>query len=97
LLQRRLGGLEGRSVAIAGLKIGIASVLMAVAARLIWQWLLQAMPGTGEVERVTRVLLSIGGGLVVLAATAKILGVEEFDEASRRLWRRGPRPGADAP
>ena len=97
LLRRRLGGLDGRSVAVAGIKIAIASVLMAVAAWLILQWLLQAMPGSGELVRVTRVFLSIGGGLLVLATTAKILGVEEFDEASRRLLRRGPRPGPDTP
>jgi putative peptidoglycan lipid II flippase len=92
LLHRRLGGLDGRPVAIAALKIGIASVLMAVAARVCWHWTLQALPGSGELVRMVRVFTSIGVGLIVLAAVARLLGVEEFNEASRRLLRiKSPR------
>jgi putative peptidoglycan lipid II flippase len=92
LLHRRLGGLDGRPVAIAAVKIGIASVLMAVAARVCWQWTLQALPGSGELVRMVRVFTAIGVGLIVLAAVARLLGVEEFNEASRRLLRiKSPR------
>lgn len=97
LLQRRLGGLDGRPIAIAAVKITAASMLMAVAALASWEWLREAVPGDGELARVVRVLLSIAAGVVVLAAAAKLLRVEEFDEASRRLLRRGMRRGADAP
>jgi putative peptidoglycan lipid II flippase len=88
LLYRRLGGLDGRPVAIAALKIGVASVLMAVAARVCWQWTVEALPGNGEIMRLVRVMLSIGVGVIVLAAVARLLRVEEFNEASRRLFRR---------
>ena len=41
---------------------------------------------------MVRVLTSIGVGLIVLAAVARLLGVEEFNEASRRLLRiKSPR------
>jgi putative peptidoglycan lipid II flippase len=88
LLHRRLGGLDGRPVAIAALKIGVASVLMAVAARVCWQWTVGALPGNSEFLRLVRVMISIGVGVIVLAAVARLLGVEEFNEVSRRLLRR---------
>ena len=61
----------------------------------MWSWLLVAAPGGGELLRMMRVFLSISVGLVVLAAAAKLLRVEEFDEAARRLLRRAGRRGAD--
>jgi putative peptidoglycan lipid II flippase len=97
LLQRRLGGIDGRPVAIAAVKIGVASMLMGVAAQASWEWLREAIPGGGELARIARVFLSIAAAIAVLAAAAKLLRVEEFDEASRRLLRRGIRRGADAP
>ena len=60
---------------------------MAVAARVCWQWTVEALPGSGELVRMVRVFASIGVGLIVLAAVARLLGVEEFNEASRRLLR----------
>ena len=97
LLRRRLGGLDARSILVAALKIGIASILMALAARAAWDWLMQAAPGSGELLRIGRVVAAIAAGLAALAAAAKLLRIQEFDEASRRLLRRGRRPGPDAP
>jgi putative peptidoglycan lipid II flippase len=88
LLRRRLAGIDGRPVAVAGVKILVASILMAVAARAAWSWLEGALPGGGELLRILRVFLAIGAGLLVLSATARLLRVEEFEEASRRLLRR---------
>jgi putative peptidoglycan lipid II flippase len=87
LLRGRLGGLGGRPIAIAAMKIGLASILMAVAARGVWEWMQQAFQGSGELLRMARVFLSIAAGLVVLAGAAKLLHVEEFNEVSRRLRR----------
>lgn len=93
LLRRRLGGLEARPIVLAAFKIGLASILMAAAARGVWTWLNVALPGGGELLRMTRVVAAIAVGLVVLAGSAKLLRVEEFDEALRRLLRRfGSRP-----
>jgi putative peptidoglycan lipid II flippase len=91
LLRGRLGGLDARPVAVAAVKIGVASVLMAVAARSAWTWLDAALPGSGELHRIGSVALSIGAALLVLAAAAKLLRVEEFNEASKRLLRRATR------
>ena len=88
LLSRRLGGLDAERIATAALKIGLASLLMAVAARLLWGLLEDVVPGGGELLRAFRVFAAIGGGLAVLAITAKLLRVEEFDEAFRRVARR---------
>jgi putative peptidoglycan lipid II flippase len=95
LLRRRLGGLDLKPVAVAAVKIAVASVVMAAAARAVWSWLLVGIPGGGELLRMTRVFLSIGTGILLLAVTAKLLRVEEFDEATRRLLRRAGRRSAD--
>jgi putative peptidoglycan lipid II flippase len=88
LLRGRLGGLDGRPVAIAAVKITGASILMAVAARLTSDLLNGWLPGNTEWLRIVRVSCSIAVGLVTLAAAAKIFRVEEFDEVWQRLFRR---------
>jgi putative peptidoglycan lipid II flippase len=88
LLRRRLGGLDARPLVVASLKIGIAAILMAVAARTAWDWLSRTAPGTSELLRMGRVATAIAVGLAVLGAAAKLLRIEEFDEAARRLLRR---------
>lgn len=88
LLARRLGGIDGRSVAVAAAKITVASILMAIAARLVHGAVESAWPGSGELARGARVFLGIGAGLVALAASARVLRIHEFDEVFRRLLRR---------
>jgi putative peptidoglycan lipid II flippase len=97
LLRRKLGGLDVRSILVASLKIGVAAILMALAARAASDWLMRAAPGNGELLRMGRVTASISVGLAVLAGTAKLLHIEEFDEAARRLLRRGRRSSPDVP
>jgi hypothetical protein len=48
----------------------------------------RAAPGTVLILRVTRLTISIGGALVVLAITAKLLRIEEFDEALEMVKAR---------
>jgi putative peptidoglycan lipid II flippase len=88
LLRGRLHGLDGRPIVISALKIGIASALMAIAAHVTWNWLISVLPGGGELLRIVRVFASIAAALVVLAAAAKLLRVEEFEEVWQRLFRR---------
>jgi putative peptidoglycan lipid II flippase len=88
LLRGRLHGLDGRSVVITATKIGAASILMAVAARIVWNVLSEALPGGGELLRIVRVFGAIAAGLVALAAGAKLFRVEEFDEVWQQLFRR---------
>ncbi|MDQ3486913.1 MAG: polysaccharide biosynthesis C-terminal domain-containing protein, partial [Acidobacteriota bacterium] len=93
LLRRRLGGLDGRRVAISLAKISAASTLMGFAAYFTLQGLSSVMPGNGELARGLRVGGSIAVALLVLAASARLLRIQEFTEAtSRVLARFGRRP-----
>ena len=88
LLQRRLGGLEGRRIAVSFVKIAVASVVMAAAAWYASQWLTAVWPGRGEMMKAVRVFASIGIGVVVLLLSARVLRIAEFDEAVSRVLRR---------
>jgi putative peptidoglycan lipid II flippase len=96
LLGRRLDGLDGRRIAEAALKITIASALMGAAAYGASQWLLEAVPGRGELVKLLRVGASIGAGVFVLLVSARLLRIAEFDDALTRVIRRlrpsGPQP-----
>jgi putative peptidoglycan lipid II flippase len=88
LLRQRLGGIEGGRVAVAFLKISIASTVMGAAAWYTAHWLAAALPGPAEVLKLVRVGLAIGAGLLTLVVSAKLLRIAEFDEAFGRVMRR---------
>ncbi len=88
LLRRRLGGLDERRIAIASVKILVASLLMGAAAWYTSDWLLHALPGRGLTLKAVRVGGSIAVGIVVLMGTARALRIAEFEEAVRRVTRR---------
>jgi putative peptidoglycan lipid II flippase len=88
LLRRRLGGIDGRRLAIATTKIAVAAAAMGLAAHFTSAWLEVQLPGSGEIVRIVRVLASIAVALVVLAAAAQLLRIEEFRDASARVLNR---------
>jgi putative peptidoglycan lipid II flippase len=88
LLRGRLGGLEGRRNAIVLTKIVIASALMGVAAFFSAAWLTPALPGDDWYVRMLRVFIAIGTGLVVLLASARVLGIDDLRLAINRVLRR---------
>jgi putative peptidoglycan lipid II flippase len=88
LLRGRIGGLEGRRIAVSFSKILVASLFMGAAAWFCAEWLESALPGRGEFEKGIRVFASIATGLVVLVASARLLRIAEFDEALSRVVRR---------
>tara|TARA_B100001765_G_scaffold202921_1_gene157247 strand:- start:877 stop:2406 length:1530 start_codon:yes stop_codon:yes gene_type:complete len=88
LLQRRLGGLEGPRIAMAFVKISVASTLMALAAFGTEQWLATTWPGLGVWHQATRLGTAISAGLIVLATAARALKIEEFDDVRRWLITR---------
>jgi putative peptidoglycan lipid II flippase len=88
LLRRRLAGLEGRRMAIAFLKISAASIVMGAAAHLTNTWMGSHVPPVGFIWRATQLAAAIGVGVIVLAASARILRLAEFDEAFGRVLRR---------
>jgi putative peptidoglycan lipid II flippase len=81
LMRQRLGGLDGRRLAIVLAKVAVASVAMAITSwsidAVIGGWL----PGRQVLMRGIRLIAAIGGGIGVLAAAARWLRIEEFDEA----------------
>jgi len=81
LLKRHLGGIQARRIFVTFIKITIAAVVMAGAARAADLWLRDTLPGESIRLQAVRVFGSISAGLVVLAAMAMLLRVRELDEA----------------
>jgi putative peptidoglycan lipid II flippase len=92
LLRRKIGGIEGRRLAIGFVKIAVASVAMAVAAFVAAQWLGDWLPGRAILVQAIRVFGAIAVGLVVLATTGFILRVREFERARDLILARLGRP-----
>jgi putative peptidoglycan lipid II flippase len=88
LLRDRIGGIDGRRITIAFLKILIASIAMGLAARFAVGWLEHAVSGSSTIVRALRVGTAIGIGIAVLVASARLLRIAEFDEAFSRVLRR---------
>jgi hypothetical protein len=61
---------------------------MAVVVRYCSSWLAGAWPGDGELLRAGRIILTIGAAVLALAVSARLLRIEEFSEATRRIARR---------
>ncbi len=96
LLRGRLSGIEGARISIAFAKILGASLLMGAAAHLAVTWGTEWLPGSSAAVRGTRVAAGIGTGLLALAAAARALRIEEFDQAFAMVLRRERRTGGHA-
>jgi len=81
LLRRRLKGIDGQRLAIVLAKVLTAAAAMAVAAWGIETMMTALLPGQQTVARGVRLLTAIGGGLIVLALAAKILHIDELEDA----------------
>jgi putative peptidoglycan lipid II flippase len=88
LLRGRLGGIDGRRLAIAFAKISTASVAMGISAWAAEQYLQQAVPGSHWLPRGIRVAAAIGVAFAVLGGAARLLKIQEFQEAVRRVSAR---------
>jgi putative peptidoglycan lipid II flippase len=88
LLRRRLHGLEGRRIAVATVKVLIASLVMAAVAAEVERWLTSVAPDSRVTIQTMRLGSAIFAGLATLAATSKLLRIAEFDEALAILAER---------
>jgi putative peptidoglycan lipid II flippase len=88
LLRNRLGGLEGRRVSVAFIKIAGASIAMGAAAHFTSTWLASHLPPVGFLWRAIQLTAAIAVGIIVLVACARVLRIAEFDEAVGRVLRR---------
>jgi putative peptidoglycan lipid II flippase len=87
-LSRRLGGLDGKSVASSGARIVVASALMGIVVHFLSGLLVTLLPGDDFVIRLIRVFTSIGAGVLTLVIVARLLRIEEFDMATSRVLAR---------
>ena len=81
LLHRRLGSIDGRRVALAAGKVGIAALVMAAAAWAGERGMEFALPGHSTLAKLAHVATGIGLGVAVLAAAARALRITEFERA----------------
>lgn len=88
LLHRRLGGLDERRIAVAFLKITLASLVMGLAAWGIERAMWSVAPGFSLFARAVRVFTAIGVAIGVLAVSARAIRIGEFEEALRRVLGR---------
>lgn len=94
LLRGRLGGLDGRRIAVAVGKILASSIVMGVAAWFTDLELQRTLPTGHQVWKHVDLLLglrlatAIGVGVLVLIVSARLLRIQEFDEALGRILRR---------
>lgn len=88
LLRRRLGGLDGRPLLVACAKIAVASAVMGLVAFFAGRWIEQVFPGHGELLKAMRVSAAIAASVMALVAAARVLRIQEFNDASRRILRR---------
>jgi putative peptidoglycan lipid II flippase len=87
-LRRRLHGIEGRRLSISLAKILLASAAMGVAAYGSVAWLQAAWPGDELIRRAVRLGAGILFAIAVLAGAARLLRIEEFQEALARATTR---------
>ncbi len=88
LLRRRLGGLEGRRVLVAFVKISVASAAMGAVAWLTATWLAGVMPAANSISRAIQLTGAIAAGVAVLVLAARLLRLAEFEDAFARVLRR---------
>ena len=88
LLSRRIGGVDFRRVAVAFLKVAMASVVMGAAAYWAEIWLSNTLGHTGMVPRALSLGGGIAAGVLALAAAAKLLRLSEFEDAMGAIFRR---------
>jgi putative peptidoglycan lipid II flippase len=88
LLGRRLDGIDGGRLFVSLIKVVTASLIMTAAVVAIDHGAAVVIAGSGVGSQVVRLVLTIGGGLAALAASAAILRLREFAELAALI----PRP-----
>jgi putative peptidoglycan lipid II flippase len=80
LLGRRLQGIGGRHLTVLFIKVLAAAIAMAAAAWTVHQGMTWLLPTPQVLMQAVRLGVAIGTGLAVLAATARLLRVAEFED-----------------
>ena len=90
LLRRRLSGIEGWRLTLSILRITTASALMGVAAFAADRLLASQLPDGRFTPEILRLAAAIAAGMTVLAVSAHVLRIREFQMAVAALRRRLP-------
>jgi putative peptidoglycan lipid II flippase len=93
MLRREIHGIEGARLLNSFARVAAASIVMAAVTWGLAQSLTGWLPGAGFTAQLIRLLLSIGAGLLTLAAAAHLLRIPEFGEARGLIWSRMKRMG----
>ena len=88
LLRGRLGGLDTARVLRTFVKITVAAGLMGIAVWAAHGWLVDVVSGTSLFARLLQVFGSIGCGLLVLVVGARLLRIDELEQARRQILSR---------
>ena len=88
LLRKNIGGLNERRLMGSALRIAIASAAMGAAAFFSDRWLASALPDATLVWQILRLGVTIAIALVVLAAAAWTLRIQEFNDSMQLVLRR---------
>jgi putative peptidoglycan lipid II flippase len=96
LLRRRLGGIDGARLTATLARVAAAAALMGAVAWGIEHVLAGVVPGHQFFLRAGRLGAAIVGALVALMGAAKLLRIEEFDEALGVLGAKLARPAPGA-
>lgn len=80
LLRRSLHGIDGTHLHMTAVKVLGASVLMAIVAMGVERELVLVAPGDGAIAQTVRLGGAIAAGVLVIAASARLLAIREFDE-----------------
>ncbi len=88
LLRRRLSGVEGTRIAVAFAKILAASLVMGGVAHVTMMWAPGWFPGSSPALRGSHVAAAIAAGLLALVVGARVLRIEEFEQAFGLVLRR---------
>ncbi len=88
LLRRRLQGIGGvRMIWTLG-KVALASTVMAAVVVAVDRWSVLLAPGGSLVAQAARLSVAIGLGVAALVLSARLLNIEELDDAWARVRDR---------
>ncbi len=89
-LRRKLGGIEGRSLALTFIKVSIASAVMGAAAWQLSRLIAGYLGSDSLLSRLFNVGVAISTGLVIFYLAASILRVHELSMMTAAIQRKLP-------
>jgi putative peptidoglycan lipid II flippase len=88
LMRRRLGRLEGRRILSSFIRIALASGALSIVSYYTYRWLLDLLGAESFTARLIETLIPMATGGVAFFAVARLLRVEELNQALRAVSGR---------